>query len=435
MAAAAFIGIDLGTSSVRCSAVDAHSNLIASHKTELPPPLHNEAGHYEQDPNIWWQATLDCLQGLLEQLPHHKVAAIAVDGTSGTLLLADHNNEPLGNALMYNDSRASQQAQDIAKIAPAGHMCASASSSLARLLYLLDSPGANDAVYALHQADWILAKLSGVPGISDENNCLKLGYDAAQRCWPGWLTQLDERIMALLPRVYASGCQVVNIDATVAAQLNMNNEVALVTGTTDSTASTLATGISRVGEAVTTIGTTLVTKILCEQPIFDNRYGIYSHRLNHNLWLAGGASNCGGKTLLQYFDVQQIEQLSSRIAPSTPTGLDYYPLPETGERFPINDVSLQPRLAPRPDSEEKFLQAIFEGLAQVEKLAYQRLQECGAPAPVRILTAGGAASTNAALLQIRQSLFDVPVSTATHTEASYGAALIAQRALAGSLEC
>lgn len=70
----------------------------------------------------------------------------------------------------------------------------------------------------------------------------------------------------------------------------------------------------------------------------------------------GGASNTGGAVLRQYFTNDQLQQLSQRIDPDQPSGLDYYPLVNPGERFPVNDPALQPRLEPRPEDDALFLQ-------------------------------------------------------------------------------
>ncbi len=53
--------------------------------------------------------------------------------------------------------------------------------------------------------------------------------------------------------------------------------------------------------------------------------------------------------------------LSAMVNPDKPTGLNYYPLPSKGERFPVNDPELPPRLTPRPDDAATFLQGMFEG--------------------------------------------------------------------------
>lgn len=73
-------------------------------------------------------------------------------------------------------------------------------------------------------------------------------------------------------------------------------------------------------------------------------------------WLVGGASNTGGAVLRQLFTDSELQRLTARIDPSCPSGLDYYPLPSPGERFPVNNPTLQPRMTPRPDDDALFLQ-------------------------------------------------------------------------------
>ena len=63
---------------------------------------------------------------------------------------------------------------------------------------------------------------------------------------------------------------------------------------------------------------------------------------------AGGASNTGGAVLKEFFTGEQLKDLSAQIDPDQPSGLDYYPLIKPGERFPVNDPNLEPRLTPRP---------------------------------------------------------------------------------------
>ena len=73
------------------------------------------------------------------------------------------------------------------------------------------------------------------------------------------------------------------------------------------------------------------------------------------------ASNSGGAALLAHFSAAEIAELSTRLRPDIPTGLDYYPLPAPGERFPVRDPALPSRVAPRPDDPARFLQGLLEG--------------------------------------------------------------------------
>jgi len=165
--------------------------------------------------------------------------------------------------------------------------------------------------------------------------------------------------------------------------------------------------------------------VLCEKPVASPAQGVYSHRLFGG-WLAGGASNSGGAVLRRYFTDAEIAALSAHIDPASPTGLDYYPLPATGERFPVNDPTLEPRLAPRPAEPARFLQGLFEGIAAIERRGYEVLAELGAPIPTRIFTSGGGAG-NAAWEAIRRRSLGIPVTAARHATPAVGAALVARR--------
>lgn len=424
MASDTFLGIDLGTSGVRAVAIDPDGNILAEARTTLPASAEPQPGWREQDPRDWWRAVLATLDSLRSD--HlQDLRAICVDGTSGTLLLCDAQGTPTSPALMYNDQRATAQAARLKSIAPPETAVHSASSGLAKLIWLHDQ-GYRGA-HALHQADWIALQLGAGPGVSDENNCLKLGYDPVARRWPAWMDQagIDRR---QLPQVYPVGQRFGTLAEQLRQRWNCRDEVALVAGTTDSNAATLATGVRDIGDASTALGSTLVVKVLSDRPVFAPEYGIYSHRIGDR-WLVGGASNTGGAVLRQFFSDKELATLSRGIDPSRDSGLDYYPLTAPGERFPVNDPSLPPRVTPRPDDDARFLHGLLEGMARIEHLGYQRLAELGAPYPKRIKTSGGGA-VNHAWRALRERLIGVPVETAAQSEAAYGAALIAAEKVA-----
>jgi sugar (pentulose or hexulose) kinase len=135
--------------------------------------------------------------------------------------------------------------------------------------------------------------------------------------------------------------------------------------------------------------------------------------------------------LRQFFTDTELAELSAGIRPDRAGCLDYYPLPRPGERFPIADPGLRPRLTPRPHDSRRFLQGLFEGIARIEALGYRRLTELGAPVPARVLSSGGG-SRNPVWSAIRQRILRRPVVPARHDQAAYGAALLALRGSAES---
>lgn len=421
--AGVFLGIDVGTGGVRACAVNARGDKLGMDSAALAAPRQN-GDAIDQDPELWWDATAAAIRKLGRTVDLQAIERISVDGTSGTLLMIDAVGRPCMPGLMYNDARAATEAVRIRAVAPADSGAHGASSALAKLLYLSNRDEARQARFAVHQADWIAGRLARHHGISDENNALKLGYDAVTRSWPAWLDALGVS-RELVPKVLVPGTPFAEIDSAVAATLGLSPAARIAAGTTDGVAAFIATRADAPGDAVTSLGTTLVVKLLATRPIFAADQGVYSHRLGER-WLAGGASNSGGGALLAHFSAADMERLTPQLQPEVPTGLDYYPLAKPGERFPIADPALPPRVAPRPEDDRRFFQALLEGVAGIEALAYRRLAELGAPRLRRVISVGGGAK-NAAWTEIRRRALGVPVTMAKETEASYGAALLALR--------
>ncbi len=322
---------------------------------------------------------------------------------------------------MYNDARSDQQVARLRALTD-NTTVQSVSAGLPKLMWLLENTSATTPAFVMHQADWLNYQLTGQLGHSDINNCLKTGYDPVQNQWPNWFEQLPA-LQSCLPQVYRPGERIGIVARDVARQLNMPADTQIMAGTTDSHAAILATGINRPGEAVTSLGSTLVVKVISETPIFNQKYGIYSQPFGE-YWLVGGGSNSGGAVLREYFSDSQMASLSLQINPNVDTGLGYYPLLKTGERFPVNDSTLTPKLSPRPDSDVLFLQGLFEGIARIECNAYQKLAELGAPYPSVIYTAGGGAK-NQVWTEIRQRYCQTKIKQSQYNEACYGSALLA----------
>ena len=416
-----FVGIDLGTSGCRAMAIAQDLTPIANAAVVLPVPK-RDGPNCEQDAELWWQAVLEVLTALSNRIDPGAIRAIAVAGTSGSIVLVDEQGAPVAPALLYNDARARDEAARIAAVAPPESGAHGATSGLTKLLYLQSRPESRQARHALNQAEWIAARLSGRYELGDENNCLKLGYDVIARRWPDWLDALGVR-RDWLPRVVAPGTPLGAASPAICRQFGIAPHCQVMAGTTDSIAGFLATGAAREGEAVTSLGSTIVLKIISPQPVFAPHYGVYSHRIG-KWWLAGGASNSGGAVLRQHFTQDQLDALTPQLNPDRPTGLDYYPLPAPGERFPIADPQLPPRLAPRPENPVQFFQGMLEGMARIEAAGYRLLRELGAPAPLSVRTAGGGAR-NDAWTRIRARELKVPMIVPRHSEAAYGAALLA----------
>ncbi|BCG78035.1 FGGY-family carbohydrate kinase [Mesorhizobium sp. 113-3-3] len=409
------IGIDIGTSGARAVAMRPDFSIAGQSAVRL-----DRFGQDPRAPSVWRQSVEAALTELLSGIDRTAVRAIAVDGTSGTLLPIDAAGRPLAEPLMYNDKVDDAGIlAAIAREAPEASAAHGATSGLAKALRFQHLPG---IAAVLHQADWIAGNLTGRFHVSDENNALKTGYDVEARRWPDWIAATGMN-MDLLPDVVEPGDVTGTLTAAAAELFGLSPDVVVVAGTTDGCASFLATGATSAGDGVTALGSSLTIKILSDRPISAPRFGIYSHRLG-DTWLAGGASNSGGKVLAQHFPLARIIELSATIDPTTETGLDYYPLGTSGERFPIADPALPPRLSPRPADDADYLKAMFEGMAAIEALGYRRLAELGAPGLTSVRSVGGGAA-NAAWTAIRKRKLGVDFLPTLSDEAAAGTARLA----------
>ncbi|KAL2254790.1 UNVERIFIED_CONTAM: D-ribulose kinase [Sesamum indicum] len=415
-----YLGLDFGTSGARYALIDKEGKIRAEGKREYPLYMSEETIDWVKS----WRSTLF---GLLEDIPvsfRPAVASISIDGTSATTMIVDSKTgESLCKPLLYNQS--CPEALPIVKaIAPANHTVCSGSSTLCKLVSWWSSSDApNISAVLLHQADWLLWLLHGKLGVSDYNNALKVGYDPEVESYPPWL--LSQPYSSLLPRVQAPGTTIGSIKESIRTQFGFPEDCVICTGTTDSIAAFLAARANQPGKAVTSLGSTLAIKLLSTKRVEDARFGVYSHRLDDK-WLVGGASNTGGAVLRQIFTDDQLEKLSQQINPAETSPLDYYPLQDVGERFPVADPKMEPRLHPRPESDVEYLHGILESIARIEANGYNLLKELGATPVEEVFTAGGG-SKNEKWIKIRERVLGLPVHKALQTEAAYGAALLAMK--------
>ncbi|MDG1459586.1 MAG: FGGY-family carbohydrate kinase [Pseudoprimorskyibacter sp.] len=410
------LGIDVGTSGVRMAVMNGNE-LVSMTRAEHLPKKRNEI-----DANDWWSAVENCLRKQIADLKEKRVdplaiRGIAVDGTSGSMVLTNAALTPVSPGLMYNSSGFDTEAAIIAQQAPKVHITQGTNSALARAMRLVRL-SVEPPAHLLHQADFIAAKLMAKGGHSDFNNALKTGFDPEPEMWPDWIGAVIDP--AILPKVHNPGAPIAKISKKIALEFELSPDTIIHAGTTDSIAAFLACAPLEEGVAVTSLGSTLAIKLLNTKRIDDPAVGLYSHKLN-NLWLVGGASNTGGAVLKAFFSDEDLRALSQQIDINNPTHLGFYPLLAKGERFPINDPDLAPKLAPRPKSDARFLQAILEGITDIEARCYDAIAARGGRRPKKIITAGGGAQ-NETWTALRARIIGIPLGQTKQPEAAIGAA-------------
>ncbi|MGX5818892.1 FGGY-family carbohydrate kinase [Chitinophaga lutea] len=411
-----FIGIDVGTQGARVALMDDQGNVIAAEEEQFP--LHRE----EQDPEGWWNA---CLRSL-DRLPAgYAVHAVSVTSTSGTVIPIDRDGRPLHPAIMYSDGRQSATGARCRELAlqhyPDGYTAFNTTSGLPKMLWFVEQyPEKAQHIYKfIHAADFIIGKLCGRFDRTDFTNVLKSGYDVATQRWPEYIwTKLPLR-REWLQDVVPSGTP---LGLCIVHKAGMHAGTLVSAGMTDGCASQIAAGAVKPGDWNTTIGTTLVIKGVTLEAVKDPQGRLYSHRHPEGYWMPGGASNTGADWVTKHF-ADRLDELNTAASQLYPTQHLSYPLMQEGERFPF----IAPQARGFEDAgltdAERFT-AGMEGVAYIERLAYEVAAGLSGEKAAAVYTAGGA-SNSEVWLSIRSNVLNLPVHKMKQVSGAVGAAILA----------
>ncbi len=398
-------GLDFGTSGARISIINLQKKLVYSNSVPYSCSFKN--------PNSW----INSCENLLVSLPIEvkiNLNKLAISGTSGTLIPTNLQGDSIGEAIPY-DQACTEHNILLKSLASGEDHLQTPYSSLAKALKLIDKYGTN--ILLRHQSDWITGWFLKDWTHGEEGNNLKLGWDLEKESWPK--SYLNTSWQKCLPQIVKSGKIIGQVNFDLAERFNLNKRLILISGTTDSNASVIASGLGK-EDGLTVLGTTIVVKKIIDKPI--KKQGVTNHKVNGH-WICGGASNAGCGILSQLFSDSEIKELSRQINPSKNTSLNLLPLNSKGERFPINNANLKPILYPRPVSDSLYLHALFEGLAKIELKGWEKLGELTGSFPKKIITIGGG-SKNPQWRKIREKIINIPIVSCKKT-ASFGTALLA----------
>ncbi|MGW0188772.1 FGGY-family carbohydrate kinase [Streptomyces sp. NPDC003362] len=412
---AAWLGVDLGTQSVRALLVTGDGTVLGS--GAVPVRGRRDGERHEQDPGEWWTAVCAATREALRERPGTRIGGLAVCGTSGTVLLTDHTGRPLGPALMYDDGRAAAEA---ARLRAAG-VTVQDTWALPKALWLTAAHGPGRIT---HQPDVITARLVGHPVPADSSHALKTAYDVAADAWPG----LPGVPAEALPAVVRPGTVLGTVCPAAAEATAVPAGTPVVAGMTDGCAAQIASGALREGAWNSVLGTTLVLKGAAREPVRDGTGVVYNHRAPDGRWLPGGASSVGAGVLTARFPDADPAEMDRRAAAHEPSGAVAYPLVSPGERFPFQAPEATALLLGEPASDADRWAALLQGVGLAERLCLDYLDHLGAPLDGPLAFTGGA-TRSPYWTQLRTDILGRPARIPEHPEPALGMAALACHAL------
>lgn len=441
---AVFVGIDVGTTGVRACAVSNDGEVLAEGAAPIPSQQQSSSMRHthEQDPRAWWRAVCEACGRLLENLDRTRVKreqihSVCVDGTSGTLVCLDRNGKPCRAAIMYNDRRGAVQAETLNALAAdhcrtLGYRFAP-SFALVKALWLQENEPEcfEDTARFAHQADFVVERLTDRPAVTDYSNALKTGYDIVTEKWPEWMDRLSG-IRERLPQVVAPGAPVGVISTTAARETGLPPKTRVVAGATDGVAACMASGANRPGDLNVTLGTTLVFKAITTQICTHPEGLIYSHKLPENLWLPGAASNTGAEWTTALFPNQEYREWDRLAADRLPSPSIAYPLVRSGERFPFRSDQAERFFLPEPRDRLDKYAACLQGVALLERLAYEVIESVAGESSESVFSTGAACSSDV-WMQLRANATGKSYHKPEHADSAFGSAIFGAAQYFGGL--
>jgi sugar (pentulose or hexulose) kinase len=423
-----WVGLDLGTQSVRALAVNAAGDVLGSGTQKLTS---RRDGHrHEQDPEQWWTAVSAAASEALQGLNQHKVLGVAVDATSGTIVLADAQGNPVTPGIMYDDGRAGDEVEKVNQAGSSvwnalGYKRMQAPWALPKLLWLINDPGTpNAGTRMLHQSDFINERLTGHPVPTDLSSALKTGAHLINEQWPEEVFGELGVPQQMLPDLVRSGTRIGTVSTDAARATGIPAGTPVISGATDGCAAQLGSGALKVGSWNSVVGTTLILKGVTRDLIKDPLGVVYSHKSPDGDWLPGGASSTGAGVISRDFagkDLSILERLAQQREPSP---LLTYPLVSSGERFPFAALQARGFTLGTSDDEGDRYAAALQGVAFIERLCFDYLDLLGAPIDGSLVLTGGATKSSY-WNQLRADVLGRPVTLPHNAEPALGMAVLA----------
>ncbi len=430
-----WLGLDVGTQSVRALAVSGTGEILSANSHPLTS--HRAGPRHEQNPEDWWNALAIACRTTLVDIPVGAIRGVAVDSTSGTILLVDRSGRPLSPGLMHDDNRAVAEARRVNEVgsevwSTLGYSMPP-SWALPKLVWMLHA--FKDRVFSTdgkvyegikiaHQTDFINRHLVGHQIPTDTSSSLKMGYDLLKNSWPRGVFESLNIPVEILPDVVLSGTQIGTVCTEATRKTGIPTGTPVIAGMTDSCAAQIGAGALSLGSWNAVLGTTLAFKGVTQDLIRDPAGVMYSHRSPDGGWLPGGASGAGAGVLSIYFPNRDLDALSMQAMQREPASIVAYPLASYGERFPFNVPTAERFLLGEPTDEIDLYAALLQGVAFAERLSFDYLDILGAPIDGPLsLTGGGARSRY--WCQLRADVLERPVRIPQNAEAALGMAILA----------
>lgn len=434
------LGVDLGTSSVKVSAVNQQGNIVAQRGVdyELSQP---KPGYSEQNPEDWVTATTVAIDRLIKKdgIKSKHIVGVSYSGQMHGLVLLDENNQVLRPAILWNDTRTTEQCEEI--LAKAGQRFIDITRNvplegftLPKILWVKKyEPQIFSKVKTiLLPKDYLRYKMTGKLGMDYSDAAGTVMLDEENKIWSQDLADKFELPMSIFPDLIEAIDCVGNISDTYAAFSGLNTDTKVFGGAADNAAGAIGAGILSSNMVMSSIGTSGV--VLKYEDNADVNYNGALHFFNHAIpdkYYTMGVTLAAGYSLSwfkkTFSEEIKFDEFVKTADESTvgANGLLFTPY-IVGERTPYPDGDIRGSFVGIDGTHKKadFTRAVLEGIVFSFADIMAIFDSKGSQFDTVVSIGGGAKS--AMWLQIQADIFNKKVVTLENEQGpGMGAAMIA----------
>lgn len=398
------IGLDIGTSSVKAGLYDLSGDELAVKSmpisTQSPHP-----GWAEQDPREWWAAVKTVLAQIARLAGSDELVAIGLSAQCPGHVMVDDLGEPLGNAIIWRDQRAKEEADWLnAHLSNeqatqwTGHeVLADATQPAARILWLKKNRSQDwqKMRWLLQPKDFIAYKLTG-KCVSDFHTAYSLTTQSMQSYSVGFVNFLGLDLLNL-PELKSPEFCLGTLEDVIACEVGISNRIKVINGTIDAYCENLAGGAIVPGNAVDVAGSSEIISLGTTRAQEGN--GVFLGKLGGHAFLCG-PTQAGGETLHWLSRTFYTEcagridyELLAKDAESAAKGsnrLVFLPYLQ-GERAPIWDSNASGIFMGLTLAHDRrhLSRAVFEGVGFAVRHILETCEEVSGEKTNRIIVCGG----------------------------------------------
>ncbi|MGB9662010.1 MAG: FGGY-family carbohydrate kinase [Moorellaceae bacterium] len=298
----AVLGIDVGTQGVKVGLFTAQGNCVATGRAEYET-FYPQPGWAEQDANDWWKATKQAVKACLDSNPNLSIEGICLCATSSTVVCVDREGTPLAPAIMWMDTRAVQEAQQVTQT---NHPVLRYSGGevspewmLPKTLWIKkNNPQLYRRSYKIvEQLDWLNYLLTGKWVASQCNATCKWNYSSMDGGWQEDFYReagLEDYEDIWPTEVIPMGGKIGSLTPTAASELGLREGIPVFQGGIDAYTGMLGMGVVEEGLIAIVMGTSFVHLALSSRPIFqEGMWGPYPAAILPGQWVLEGGQTSG----------------------------------------------------------------------------------------------------------------------------------------------